>query len=303
MDIKINAVTKVYRGGVTALKDVTLTIPTGMYGLLGPNGAGKTTFMRMLAGILRPTSGSIHVGPYDARTTAGRRSIQRMLGYLPQSLGLYPDLNARELLDYLAILKGLCERVTRRKRVEELLEMVGLTDVARRKFKTFSGGMKRRVGIAQALLGNPQLLIVDEPTAGLDPEERLRFRNLLATLGGERTVLLSTHIIEDIAQTCQQLAVLKAGQVIFQGSLGTLTNQAQGKVWMVTKPPGNQPQGAITIVSTLNLGHAVQYRVVGESTSQENGVAVEPSLEDGYVWLMRNPTPALAQGVSTNRAV
>lgn len=302
MDVKINAVTKVYRGGITALKDVTLTIPTGMYGLLGPNGAGKTTFMRMLAGILRPTSGSIQVGPYDARTTAGRRSVQRVLGYLPQDLGLYPDLSARELLDYLAILKGLRERTTRRKRVEELLEVVGLTDVAQRAFKALSGGMRRRVGIAQALLGDPQLLIVDEPTAGLDPEERLRFRNLLSMLSGERTVLLSTHIIEDIAQTCQQLAVLKAGQVVFQGSLGTLTHQAQGRVFLVTTDPGKQPQGAMSIVSTLNLGHAVQYRVVGEPALQEKSVAVEPSLEDGYVWLMRHSVRALAQDLPTNHA-
>ncbi len=301
MDIKIDAVTKMYRGGVTALKDVTLTIPTGMYGLLGPNGAGKTTFMRLLAGIVRPTSGVIHVGPYNVCTSTGRRNMQQILGYLPQELGFYPDLSARELLDYLAILKGMRERTARRKRVEDLLELVGLADVARRPCKTLSGGMKRRLGIAQALLGNPRLLIVDEPTAGLDPEERLRFRNLLATLSGERTVLLSTHIIEDIAQTCQRLAVLKAGQVIFEGSLETLTQEAKDKVFLVTLPVGRQPEGDLSIVSTLNLGQNVQYRVVSESIPQESGVAVEPSLEDGYIWLMRKPTPAVPRSVSARR--
>src|SRR5262249_36988107 len=154
--------------------------PSGMFGLLGPNGAGKTTLMRILAGILRPTSGAIQIGDWDATTDAGRTAVKRVLGYLPQELGMYPDLSAREFLDYIAILKGLDQTRGRRRRVDELLETVVLADLAGRKLKTYSGGMKRRVGIAQALLNDPSLLIVDEPTAGLDPEERIRFRTLLA---------------------------------------------------------------------------------------------------------------------------
>src|SRR3984893_1954787 len=218
MEITINQLNKVYRGGVHALNEVDLIIPNGMFGLLGPNGAGKTTLMRILAGILRPTSGSLNVGGFDGNTEKGRTSIKRMLGYLPQDLGVYPDLSAREFLDYIGILKGMDERKVRQQRVEELLEVVDLTSVANRKLKTYSGGMKRRIGIAQALLNDPKFLIVDEPTAGLDPEERIRFRNLLSDLTGDRSVLLSTHIVEDIAQTCRNLAIMKNGSVIFRGT-------------------------------------------------------------------------------------
>ncbi len=221
MEIVLRGLTKTYRGGVRALSDVDLTIPTGMYGLLGPNGAGKTTLMRILAGILRPTDGTVWIGEHDCATEAGRVAVKRTLGYLPQELGLYPDLSAREFLDYIGILKGMDDRTARQRRVDELLDTVALANVANRKLKTFSGGMKRRVGIAQALLNDPQLLIVDEPTAGLDPEERIRFRNLLADLAGDRTVLLSTHIVEDVAQTCRMLAVLAGGHVRFHGRGGT----------------------------------------------------------------------------------
>ena len=199
MNIEINDLSKVYRGGVQALNAIDMTIPGGMFGLLGPNGAGKTTLMRILAGILRPTSGTIHIGEFDIHTERGRTSVKRILGYLPQDLGMNPDLSAREFLDYVGILKGMDNRKARRQRVEELLETVSLSNVANRKLKTYSGGMKRRIGIAQALLNDPKLLIVDEPTAGLDPEERIRFRNLLSDLGGDRTVLLSTHIVPAFA--------------------------------------------------------------------------------------------------------
>ncbi|MDQ6662026.1 MAG: ABC transporter ATP-binding protein [Chloroflexota bacterium] len=286
MQIVVNDLTKVYRGGVQALKGVDLTIPSGMFGLLGPNGAGKTTLMRILAGILRPTSGDILVGKYNGNTEKGRTEIKRILGYLPQDLGMYPDLSAREFLDYIGILKGMADRKDRLQRVDELLEMVALNNVAKRKLKTFSGGMKRRVGIAQALLNDPELLIVDEPTAGLDPEERIRFRNLLSDLGGNRTVLLSTHIVEDIAQTCQNLAVMKDGQVIFQGTIAQMFREASGKVWTITTP-GNKPEGNFTVISTLNMGSTIQYRVVGELSSRFGAIPAEPSLEDSYVWLMR----------------
>lgn len=286
MEITIHNLNKVYRVGVHTLNDVDLTIPRGMFGLLGPNGAGKTTLMRILAGILRPTSGTLHMGEYDGTTEKGRTAIKRVLGYLPQDLGVYPDLSAREFLDYMGILKGMDDRKARHKHVAELLETVSLTDVAHRKLKTYSGGMKRRVGIAQALLNDPRLLIVDEPTGGLDPEERIRFRNLLSELGGERTVLLSTHIVEDIAQTCRNLAIMKQGRVVFQGTTAELIQETQGKVWVITTE-GEKPQGNFTVVSTLHLGTSVQYRVVGELSPRAGATEAPPSLEDGYVWLMR----------------
>ncbi len=289
MNVTITDLHKVYRGGVRALNGVQLTIPNGMFGLLGPNGAGKTTLMRILAGILRPTSGGVRVGEYDAATHQGQQAIKRILGYLPQDLGMYPDLSAREFLDYIGMLKGLDDRQARHERVERLLELVSLTDVANRKIKTFSGGMKRRVGIAQALLNDPRLLIVDEPTAGLDPEERIRFRNLLADLGGDRTVLLSTHIVEDIAQTCQRLAIMKSGRVVFAGATDELLRATRGHVWLITTPHASaRPQGDLAIVSTLNTGAGAQYRVVGEPGPQSGAIPVEPSLEDAYVWFMRD---------------
>lgn len=297
MQIDINRLNKVYRGGVRALNDIDLVIPNGMYGLLGPNGAGKTTLMRILAGILRPTSGTFQVGVYNGSTEYGRTAIKRILGYLPQDLGMYPDLSAREFLDYIAILKGIDERRVRQKRVAELLDLVSLSDVAQRKLKTFSGGMKRRVGIAQALLNDPQLLIVDEPTAGLDPEERIRFRNLLSELGGNRTVLLSTHIVEDIAQTCQKLAIMKNGKVSFQGTTADLVNEARGKVWLITTQ-GTRPEGNFTVVSTLNMGATVQYRVVGEVPSAAQASPVDPTLEDSYVWIMREQRAPSGSAIS-----
>jgi ABC-2 type transport system ATP-binding protein len=284
--ITINHLSKVYRGGQRALDHIDLDIPSGMYGLLGPNGAGKTTLIRLLAGILPPTEGTIRIAAYDVNTSQGRTAIQSLLGYLPQDFGAYPDLNAREFLDYVGLLKGMNDRVARRRRIEELLETVALTRDANRKLKTYSGGMKRRVGIAQALLNDPQLLIVDEPTAGLDPEERIRFRNLLADLGGDRTVLLSTHIIEDIAQTCRQLAILRGGHLIFHGSTADLVKEALGKVWMVTTD-GPRPQGDLKVVSTLNMGSSMQYRVVGDLAASDGATPTEPSLEDSYIWLMR----------------
>ncbi len=292
--IMMQTLNKVYHGGVYALNNVDLTIPPGMFGLLGPNGAGKTTLMRILAGIVRPTSGTIRIGAHDGDTERGRTAVKRMLGYLPQDFGVYPDLNAREFLDYIAILKGLRDRTLRHKRIEALLEIVSLTQVANRKLKTYSGGMKRRIGIAQALLNDPALLIVDEPTAGLDPEERIRFRNLLSELGGNRTVLLSTHIVEDIAQTCQRLAVLKDGHLIFQGTTVAAMREAQGKVWIITTS-GYKPEGNFTVVATLHMGTTAQYRVVGDPSPEAAAVPAEPTLEDTYVWLMREQlTPGRA---------
>jgi ABC-type multidrug transport system ATPase subunit len=296
MRITISDLTKVYGGGVRALDGVTLDIPSGMFGLLGPNGAGKTTLMRILAGILHPTSGGVRIGDYDTTTEAGRTAVKRVLGYLPQELGVYPDLSAREFLDYMGILKGMDDVHERRRRVSELLETVALAEAAGRKLKTYSGGMKRRVGIAQALLNDPRLLIVDEPTAGLDPEERIRFRNLLGESAGDRTVILSTHILEDIAQTCQRMAVLHAGAILFDGTTLDLLDAARGKVWTLSLPPGVRPAGDLIVVSTLHLGASVQYRVVGFPSDTAPAVATAPSLEDGYVWLMRERRASSANG-------
>lgn len=287
MEVIVEDLTKVYGRKVNALADINLEIPTGMFGLLGPNGAGKTTLMRILAGILRPTSGSARVGGHDLSTEAGRTAVKRMLGYLPQELGLYPDLTAQEFLDYIGILKGLEDKKARSRRVEELLDVVGLSDAASRKLEGFSGGMKRRVGIAQALLNDPRLLIVDEPTAGLDPEERIRFRNLLSDLGGDRTVLLSTHIVEDVAQTSRNLAVMNRGTVLYRGTAADLIRAAQDKVWTI-ETDGPKPNGGLTVVSTLHLGDSVQYRVVGKPSTNLDAKPTSPSLEDGYVWLMRD---------------
>jgi ABC-2 type transport system ATP-binding protein len=285
LNIIINHLDKTYRGGVHALNNVTLTISNGMFGLLGPNGAGKTTLMRILTGILRPTNGMLQIDNYNGNSEKGRKAIRHVLGYLPQDFGVYPDLSAHEFLDYIGILKGLRDRTARHRRVEELLEIVSLTPVSNRKLKTFSGGMKRRIGIAQALLNDPQLLIVDEPTAGLDPEERIRFRNLLSELGGNRTIILSTHIVEDIAQTCQKIAILKEGRVIFHGNSADLISKAQGKVWVVNTP-GIKPVGNITVMSTLHLSNSVQYRVVGELSDSTGALLADPNLEDSYVWQM-----------------
>jgi ABC-2 type transport system ATP-binding protein len=287
MDVEIRGLSKIYSGRIHALRGINLTIPTGMFGLLGPNGAGKTTLMRILAGIYRPTLGQVRVGPHDLGRSDGRQAVKRVLGYLPQDFGVYPDLSASEFLDYVAILKGMSDRNQRRRRIPELLELVGLSDVAGRKLRGFSGGMRQRVGIAQALLNDPRLLIVDEPTAGLDPEERIRFRNLLVSLAGQgdRTVLLSTHIVEDVAQTSSRLAVLAAGEVVFEGETGELLRAANGRVWTLDTP-GPAPGAEVTVVSALNIGGGMRYRVVSSEPPGSGARPAEPTLEDGYVALM-----------------
>jgi ABC-type multidrug transport system ATPase subunit len=284
--IVVTHLTKTYPGNVRALRDVNLEIGTGMFGLVGPNGAGKTTLMRILAGLLRPTNGAVRVFDQDVTTARGKQAVKAVLGYLPQELGLYPDLTAREFLDYIAILKGITDGGARRKQAGELLELVGLAEAADRRLKTYSGGMKRRLGIAQALLGTPKLLIVDEPTSGLDPEERVRLRNLLAEMAARCTVILSTHIVEDISQSCNDVAVIHLGRVVFRGNPQDLIAQARGQVWtLITK--GERPDTGLTVVSTLQLRDGVQYRVLGTPTTASAAQPVEPSLEDGYIWLMR----------------
>ncbi|WP_406318781.1 ABC transporter ATP-binding protein [Streptosporangium sp. NBC_01639] len=284
MRIEISRLTKTYKGGVQALDGLDLDVPTGMYGLLGSNGAGKTTLMRILAGLLRPTSGTVRVGGHDITAADGRLAVQRTLGYLPQDLGVYPELTARQFLDYIALLKGLDSRPSRRRRIGELLELVALSQDADRRLKGFSGGMLRRVGIAQALLADPRLLVVDEPTTGLDPEERIRFRTLLSQLAGDRTVLLSTHIVEDIAQTCRLLAVLTKGRLVFQGNVGELVSRADRQVWTLTTS-GPAPSWG-RVVAALPEGAGMRYRVIAPTAPDPAARPAEPTLEDGYLALM-----------------
>lgn len=290
--IKIKSLTKVYGSGakaVKALNGIDLELGQGMFGLLGPNGAGKTTLMRILAGIVNASSGSVRIEDYDVTSEQGKMEVKKILGYLPQELGMYPELTASQFIDYMAILKGLENSKERQQRVSDVLNMVGMGENANRKIKSFSGGMKRRVGIAQALVNNPKLLIVDEPTSGLDPEERIRFRNLLVNLAANRIVLLSTHIVEDIGQTCRDLAVIAHGQVIFRGSPAQLTQAASGHVWTFTSSGLEKPDHGLTIVSMLHLAEGTQYRMVGENAASfPSAQPVQPGLEDGYVWLMKN---------------
>ncbi|SFN85238.1 ABC transporter ATP-binding protein [Actinomadura madurae] len=281
MRIEISGLTKTYRGGVAALDGLDLVVPTGMFGLLGANGAGKTTLMRILSGLVLPTSGQVTVGGHDMNTRAGRTAVQRGLGYLPQDLGVYPDLTARQFLDYIALLKGMDDRTARRRRVAELLEMVTLSGDADRRLRGYSGGMRQRVGIAQALLADPQLLIVDEPTAGLDPQERIRFRTLLSQFAGRRTVLLSTHIVDDIAQTCREVAVLAGGRLIFRGTAEELTYRARGQVWSVVTDGPAPAEG--TVVSAVPHEAGMRYRIVAPTAPDPQAKPMEPALEDGYL--------------------
>jgi len=287
MNVTIERLTKIYKDGHYALDEVDLIIDGGMIGLLGANGAGKTTLIRILTGVLRPTSGRMIIGGHDLATSAGRTAIKRMLGYLPQELSLYPDLTGREFLDYIALLKGLDDKRARQTQIESLLDHVAMTEYARRRIGTYSGGMKRRIGIAQALLGDPRLIVVDEPTSGLDPEERMRFRTLLASLSDHRTVILSTHILDDVAQTCPEVAVLSNGSLIYHGSTSALTEAATGQTYLLHS---NAPiSNDLIVVNASATGQGTEYRVVS-STPPPGARPVQPTLEDGYVALLKSTT-------------
>jgi ABC-type multidrug transport system ATPase subunit len=284
MDIEISRLVKDYNK-FRALDAVDLHIGSGMFGLLGPNGAGKTTLMKIITTLLRPTSGRVTVGGRDVLTDPG--GIRQSLGYLPQEFGFYRGLNAYDLLDYIGTMKNL-PREQRRQQIDRLLEQVNLTKDAKRRVSGYSGGMKQRLGIAQALLGDPQLLVVDEPTAGLDPEERIRFRNLLARFSGQRTIVLSTHIVADIEATCNALAVMDKGRVIFTGTPDALIAQARGLVWQVEIAPEHYDDlehRHKVISSRVVAGGRLQARVIAQ-TPPDGAVAAEPGLEDGYVAVM-----------------
>ncbi|WP_026422102.1 ATP-binding cassette domain-containing protein [Actinokineospora inagensis] len=282
MKIVIEGLGKTYRGGQVALAGIELRVDAGMTGLLGPNGAGKTTLMRILTGVLRPTSGRVLVGEHDLTTSAGRTAVKRLLGYLPQELSLYPDLTARETLDYIALLKGIDDRKARAAQTADLLDQVGLAEHGSRRVGMFSGGMKRRLGIAQALLGDPRLIVVDEPTAGLDPHERMRFRALLAQLGGDRVTILSTHILDDVAQTCPRVCVLGGGALRYHGTTAGLTEAAAGRTYLLRAD--SQPSGG-TVVNAVTDSAGIEYRLVGDPPP--GATVITPTLEDGYVALLQ----------------
>ncbi|HEY3554935.1 MAG TPA: ABC transporter ATP-binding protein, partial [Casimicrobiaceae bacterium] len=230
--LTISGLSKTYPNGVRALSDVSLAIPTGMFGLLGPNGAGKSTLMRTLATLQDADAGSARLGEVDV--LRDKSAVRRILGYLPQDFGVYPKVSAEELLDHFARLKGIAPRSTRRDVVTALLRQTNLYDVRRKALGGFSGGMRQRFGIAQALLGNPRLVIVDEPTAGLDPEERVRFHNLLAEIGENVVVILSTHIVSDVSDLCDHMAIIDKGRVLLAGRPAMLTRRLDGRVWQRT---------------------------------------------------------------------
>jgi len=230
--LRIERLTHVYPGGVRALDAVSLDVPRGMFGLLGPNGAGKTTLMRCVASLLVPSSGTIRFGDVDVVTNPA--GLRRTLGYLPQDFGVYPRVSAYEMLDHMAVLKGISRRGERRETVEALLQQVNLWDVRNNALAGFSGGTRQRFGIAQALIGNPTLIIVDEPTAGLDPEERNRFLNLLAAIGEQVVVILSTHIVDDVSDLCQRMAIIASGRIVRAGAPLDLVRELEGRVWHKT---------------------------------------------------------------------
>jgi ABC-2 type transport system ATP-binding protein len=294
MQLKVEDLSKNYRGQVQALCKVQITLEPGVLGLLGPNGAGKSTLMRILATVTRPSSGRVLWNEKDIAQKPD--ALRNVLGYLPQDFGVYPNLNAHEFLEYLAAVKGI-ETATAKKRIGELLDLVNLTEAAKRPLGGYSGGMRQRVGIAQALLNDPQLLIVDEPTAGLDPEERVRFRNLLSELSGERIVILSTHIVSDIEAVATQIAILAHGELLAHDAPEGLLARMAGKVWEVVVPNGELPalRQKYLISSTAHRGDGVHARVVAEMAPGIGARPLEASLEDAYLATLaakRNSNPA-----------
>jgi ABC-type multidrug transport system ATPase subunit len=280
--LRIRDLSKTYDNGVHALKGVSLDIPRGMFGLLGPNGAGKSTLMRTIATLQGADAGTLHFDDVDVLHDP--HTVRQRLGYLPQDMGVYPGTSAEVLLDHLAVLKGLVHAGERRDAVERLLRMTNLYDVRRRKLGSFSGGMKRRFGIAQALLGNPQLIIVDEPTAGLDPEERVRFHNLLCEIGESAVVILSTHIVEDVRELCTRLAILSNGQVLLQGEPDALVAQLEGRVWHrhVDRSEVSHYQQSMTVLSTrLTAGRTVVH-VLSDGIPGAGFSLTAPDLEHVY---------------------
>jgi ABC-2 type transport system ATP-binding protein len=285
MKLIITELGKQYKRDFWGLKNFSLEIKPGILGLLGPNGAGKSTFMRMIATITKPTDGSIQWNDVDIVKSPD--TLRDVLGYLPQDFGVYPNLNAIEFLEYMAAIKGL-DANSAKKRIDELLQLVNLVEAAKRPLGGYSGGMKQRVGIAQALLNDPQLLIVDEPTVGLDPEERVRFRNLLSDLSGERIVILSTHIVSDVEATATHIALVNKGQLLREDAPENLLAELENKVWEWTVHSDNLPalKQKYIVSGTIRKSDGVQVRVVSENQPEANAQNISPNLEDAYLYFI-----------------
>jgi len=285
MKLETSNLGKQYRRDFWGLKDFSLEIGPGILGLLGPNGAGKSTFMRMLATITKPTDGTITWNGTDIVKSPD--TMRAVLGYLPQDFGVYPNLTAIEFLEYIAAIKGLNSNATKR-RIDELLQVVNLVESAKRPLGGYSGGMKQRVGIAQALLNDPQLLIVDEPTVGLDPEERVRFRNLLSDLSGERIVILSTHIVSDVEATATRIVLINKGLLLRESAPEDLLKELDGKVWewTVSSDDLTALKGKHIVSGTIRRSDGVQVRVVSEDKPDANAQRISPNLEDAYLYFI-----------------
>ena len=284
--IRLEGLSLRYSSGVQALDGLDLEIESGLFGLLGPNGAGKTTLMRILTTLLKPTGGTARVFGHDVVRDAVR--VRSMLGYLPQDFQTYGQLKTWEVLDYYAILNGMTARRPRRARIEEVLSLVGLAEKRNRRAGQLSGGMYRRLGVAQALLTDARLLIFDEPTAGLDPAQRVRFRNFLGELSRDRIVILSTHIVADVGSVCDKLAVLNQGQIEFVGQCRQLTSQAEGKVWQACFDDAQYEEirHAHAITSMVDTDRGMQVRLLSDTQKEPGWQSVEPTLEDAYLWLI-----------------
>ncbi|MEA1994416.1 MAG: ABC transporter ATP-binding protein [Euryarchaeota archaeon] len=284
MEIKIENLTKIYNGDVTGIENISLKMKNGVFGLLGPNGAGKTTLIRILSTIMESTSGSVYIDGKNLKERSTKEYIRSILGYLPEDFGLYPQLTGVEFLDYMGILHKMNKNV-RKKKIEEIIELVGLKEAKNRKTKTYSKGMKQRLGIAQALLNDPKLLIVDEPTSGLDPEERIKFRNMLSEVSGEKLVILSTHIVGDVEQACNNIAILKEGSILTHTTPQELIAEVQGKVWEaeISKEKLRQIKKDHSVISTIPSEERYKVRFLAEKSAlgAEN---VSPSLEDAYLY-------------------
>lgn len=289
MKISIQDLTKIYSNGHKALNSVNIEIENGMFGLLGANGAGKSTLMRILVSLMKPSSGQVLVNGQELRKN--RKAIRSMTGYLPQDFSAFPKLRTWEFLDYSARLAGVKDKRKRRDEVDEMLEEVGLYEARERFANNLSGGMKRRLGIAQALVGSPQIIIVDEPTTGLDPDERIRFRNLLTKISSRDVVIiLSTHIVGDISSTCHQMALLKSGQVVYKGSPEDLMNQANGKVWRIhaSHEQFDEVNVKFNVISTIPSVGGWDLEVVADTVNGFTADAIIPNLEHAYVYYMEH---------------
>lgn len=289
MHIKIENLNKVYKGGSYAVNNLNLEIPNGMFGLLGPNGAGKSTLMRILVTLMKPTSGKVWFN--DMELSKNRREIRQMLGYLPQDFSFFSKLKTYEFLDYTARLSGMKNSTARRSAVDQMLEEVGLFEARDRNANKLSGGMKRRLGIAQALINDPQVIIVDEPTTGLDPEERIRFRNLLSTISTRDVIIiLSTHIVGDISSTCDNMALLNKGKLAFNGSPEQLVKEAEGNVWQIeaTEAEYLEINEKYPVISTIPIDGGWEVQVVTDNINGYQGKQIAPNLEHAYVHFMEN---------------